>query len=68
MNVTAEQHSVSSRLQAVIGLAIEAAGGWLPFDRFMALALYAPAMGYYASAACPFGRWPGEGSDFVTAP
>jgi SAM-dependent MidA family methyltransferase len=68
MSVTAEQHSVSSRLQAVIAQAIDGAGGWLPFDRFMALALYAPGLGYYASAARPFGRWPGQGSDFVTAP
>jgi uncharacterized MAPEG superfamily protein len=33
-------------------------GGWLPFDRFMALALYQPGLGYYAndrasSARCP---------------
>ena len=34
----------------------------------MELALYAPGLGYYASAARPFGRWPGSGSDFVTAP
>ena len=34
----------------------------------MELALYAPGLGYYASAAQPFGRWPGAGSDFVTAP
>ena len=27
-----------------------------------------PALGYYASAQRPFGRWPGAGSDFVTAP
>ena len=68
MSVTAEQHSVSSRLHAAIAKAIDAAGGWLPFDRYMALALYAPALGYYASAQRPFGRWPGAGSDFVTAP
>jgi SAM-dependent MidA family methyltransferase len=68
MSVTAEQHSVSSRLRAVIAQAIDGAAGWLPFDRFMALALYAPGLGYYASAARPFGRWPRDGSDFVTAP
>jgi SAM-dependent MidA family methyltransferase len=68
MSVTAEQHSVSSRLHAAIAKAIDAAGGWLPFDRYMALALHAPALGYYASAQRPFGRWPGAGSDFVTAP
>ncbi len=53
---------------SAIAKAIDAAGGWLPFDRYMALALYAPALGYYASVQRPFGRWPGAGSDFVTAP
>ena len=43
-------------------------GGWLPFDRYMALALYAPGLGYYANASRKFGRMPGSGSDFVTAP
>lgn len=69
MSVSVEQHSVSSRLRLVIARAIDAAGGWLPFDRYMELALYAPGLGYYASAAArPFGHWPGAGSDFVTAP
>jgi SAM-dependent MidA family methyltransferase len=48
--------------------AIERAGGWLPFDRFMAAALYAPEGGYYAGHAGRFGAWPASGSDFVTAP
>lgn len=43
-------------------------GGWLPFDAFMALALYAPGLGYYSSHRPTFGRMPGAGSDFVTAP
>jgi SAM-dependent MidA family methyltransferase len=43
-------------------------GGWLPFDRYMALALYAPGLGYYANASRKFGTMPGSGSDFVTAP
>jgi SAM-dependent MidA family methyltransferase len=47
---------------------IRRAGGWLPFDRFMALALYAPGLGYYASSERQFGRLPSSGSDFVTAP
>lgn len=47
---------------------IRRAGGWLPFDRFMALALYAPRLGYYANATRKFGRMPSSGSDFVTAP
>ncbi|GAB2601531.1 SAM-dependent methyltransferase [Ramlibacter solisilvae] len=47
---------------------IERAGGWLPFDRFMALALYAPGLGYYANTSRKFGQLPVSGSDFVTAP
>ena len=47
---------------------IAGAGGWLPFDRFMALALYAPGLGYYANAGAKFGALPSSGSDFVTAP
>lgn len=68
MGVPDDQHSVSSRLQAAIAQAIAAADGWLTFDRYMELALYAPGLGYYASATRPFGHWPGSGSDFVTAP
>ena len=48
--------------------AISRAGGWLPFDRFMALALYAPGLGYYANDSRKFGQLPDSGSDFVTAP
>jgi SAM-dependent MidA family methyltransferase len=47
---------------------VNRAGGWLPFDRFMALALYAPGLGYYANLSRKFGTHPGTGSDFVTAP
>ncbi|NCT82655.1 MAG: class I SAM-dependent methyltransferase [Comamonadaceae bacterium] len=47
---------------------IAAAGGWLPFDRFMSLALYAPGLGYYAGGRRKFGQMPDQGSDFVTAP
>ena len=48
--------------------AIAQAGGWLPFDRFMNLALYEPELGYYARGAPIFGALPGSGSDFITAP
>jgi SAM-dependent MidA family methyltransferase len=62
------RHSVSSRLRGVVARAIAEGSGWLPFDRYMALALYEPELGYYARAERVFGRWPGAGSDFVTAP
>lgn len=60
--------SVTSALQALIARQLAAAGGWLPFDRYMALALYAPGLGYYANASRKFGQMPASGSDFVTAP
>ena len=43
---------------------IAAAGGWLSFERFMDLALYAPGLGYYSSGA----RKLGTDGDFTTAP
>lgn len=54
-------------LESRIAEAIAVAGGWLPFDRFMDLALYAPGLGYYAAAPGVLGSWGGS-SDFVTAP
>ena len=64
--------SAPSVLQTHIKTAIQAHGGWLPFDRFMELALYAPGLGYYANDLRKFGLFPTEditsGSDFITAP
>ncbi|MDX2218344.1 MAG: class I SAM-dependent methyltransferase [Burkholderiales bacterium] len=54
----------SAALTANIRNAIEAAGGWIGFDRFMDLALYAPGLGYYTAGARKFG----PAGDFVTAP
>lgn len=45
--------------------ACEAAGGWLPFDDFMAMALYTPGLGYYANGRVTFGRMPGGQSTQV---
>ncbi|MDR0480241.1 MAG: SAM-dependent methyltransferase [Burkholderiaceae bacterium] len=47
---------------------ILASGGWLPFDRYMQLALYAPGLGYYARGDQQFGLLDAHGGDFVTAP
>ena len=55
-------------LYTLIQRSIDKAGGWLGFDRFMALALYAPGLGYYANQLRKFGTTPQSGSDFVTAP
>jgi SAM-dependent MidA family methyltransferase len=49
-------------------LALADAGGWLPFDRFMAIALYEPGLGYYTRGQHQLGLMPASGSDFVTAP
>ncbi len=63
-----EHASVTSALTQCIAAAIAEADGWLPFERFMALALYTPGLGYYARGAPLFGTGLGDGSDFVTAP
>ncbi|HEX3139432.1 MAG TPA: SAM-dependent methyltransferase, partial [Rhizobacter sp.] len=66
--VSNESASVSGALSSLIQRAIARQGGWLPFDRFMAMALYAPGLGYYANDSRKFGLMPASGSDFVTAP
>ena len=60
--------SVPSAVQRLIKAHLVKQGGWLPFDRFMALALYAPGLGYYSAGQDQIGRMPASGSDFVTAP
>ncbi len=64
----ATPEELQSRLLERLHASIAEAGGWLPFDRFMALALYEPGLGYYANALQKFGAMPDSGSDFVTAP
>ena len=54
----------SQKLAEHIAQAILDEGDWIPFSRYMELALYAPGMGYYAAGARKFG----EHGDFVTAP
>ena len=68
MHESPDDSSVSAALVRAIGTAIDRAGGWIPFSRFMAMALYAPGLGYYASGRPIVGRMPESGSDFVTAP
>jgi SAM-dependent MidA family methyltransferase len=64
----AEALAQSEALIDAIRERIDAAGGWLPFDRYMDLALYAPGLGYYSGGAMKFGKRAEDGSDFVTAP
>ena len=54
----------SDQLRALIQQQILAAGGSLPFWKFMELALYAPGLGYYSAGAMKFG----PAGDFMTAP
>jgi SAM-dependent MidA family methyltransferase len=55
--------AASRALAARIGAEIDAAGGWIGFDRYMQLALYEPGLGYYAGGAVKLG----PAGDFVTA-
>ena len=55
-------------LNEVLRAQIAGHGGWMGFERFMELALYAPGLGYYARGDQQFGALPGSGSDFITAP
>ena len=61
---SADARCHSERLSETIRREIDTAGGWIGFARFMELALYAPALGYYVAGAAKLG---GDG-DFVTAP
>ena len=60
----ADARAHSDRVVAAIARAIERADGFLPFDRYMQLALYAPGLGYYVAGVRKFG----PDGDFVTAP
>jgi SAM-dependent MidA family methyltransferase len=56
----AHSRLVAERLAAVIA----DEGDWIPFSRYMELALYAPKLGYYAAGSRKFGAQ----GDFITAP
>jgi len=62
--LSAEEEAHSAAVTALIRERIRAAGGWIPFERFMELALYAPGLGYYSAGSVKLG----PGGDFVTAP
>ncbi|HET6604684.1 MAG TPA: SAM-dependent methyltransferase [Xanthomonadaceae bacterium] len=61
---SAEARAHSDRLGEAIAAEIVAAGGAIPFSRYMELCLYAPGLGYYSAGATKFGA----AGDFVTAP
>ncbi len=62
--ITDIERDHEARVRAHIAADVRAAGGWIGFDRFMDLALYAPGLGYYSAGA----RKLGPGGDFTTAP
>ena len=63
-SLSAAERQHSQALQARIREEMRAAGGWLSFERFMELALYAPGLGYYSAGSVKLG----PAGDFVTAP
>jgi SAM-dependent MidA family methyltransferase len=62
--LSADEQQHSAVVAAMLREAIVAAGGWLSFERYMELALYAPGLGYYSAGSAKIG----SGGDFVTAP
>ena len=61
---SAEERACSEAVSELIRAELTTAGGWLSFERFMELALYAPGLGYYSAGSAKLGA----GGDFVTAP
>jgi SAM-dependent MidA family methyltransferase len=59
-----EERTHSRAVVECIREQINRCGGWLSFERFMELALYAPGLGYYSAGSAKLGA----GGDFVTAP
>ena len=64
ITLTSLEAEHSQQLSSKISAEISAKGGWIPFSRFMQMALYEPAMGYYSAGAHKLGT----GGDFTTAP
>jgi len=59
-NALAHSQQLTDRIRE----AIAAGSGWISFERYMDLALYAPGLGYYSAGA----RKLGAAGDFTTAP
>ena len=57
---TAHTELLSQKIMAEIA----SNGGWIPFSKYMEMALYEPGMGYYSAGAHKLGA----GGDFTTAP
>jgi len=64
ITLTSLETEHSELLKGKIVSEIASEGGWLPFSRYMEMALYEPGMGYYSAGAHKLGA----GGDFTTAP
>ena len=62
--LSADEAAHSAALLQRITQCLEAAGGYLDFETFMNLALYAPGLGYYSAGSMKIGA----AGDFTTAP
>ncbi|HXN11265.1 MAG TPA: SAM-dependent methyltransferase, partial [Steroidobacteraceae bacterium] len=62
--LTAQERGHAAAVLAAVHRAIAGAGGWLAFDDYLRIVLYAPGLGYYSVGGVKFG----VGGDFVTAP
>src|SRR5262245_28050881 len=62
--LSAAEAEHSQAVARMIRERLMAAGGWLSFEAFMELALYAPGLGYYSAGGTKIG----PGGDFTTAP
>ena len=64
ITLTSLETEHSELVKAKISSQIASQGGWIPFSRYMEMALYEPGMGYYSAGAHKLG----SGGDFTTAP
>ena len=64
ITLTSLETEHSQLLKDKIATQITSEGGWMPFSRYMEMALYEPGMGYYSAGAHKLGA----GGDFTTAP
>ena len=64
ITLTSLEATHTELLKQKIMAEIASQGGWMPFSRYMEMALYEPGMGYYSAGAHKLGA----GGDFTTAP
>ena len=62
--LSADEAAHSAKLLARIRESLALNRGWMPFSRYMQMALYEPGLGYYSAGAVKLGA----AGDFITAP